>query len=464
MNTGETALVSTPPVTGWPNDFWEDLLAYIEERRVIPIVGPDLLRVKVGDIETLLYRWLAERLAERLQLPREALPAEFSLNDVVCRFLSQRGRRQDVYPKIRDILRESHFVVPEPLRQLAAITDFNLYVTITFDSLLEQAINEVRHNGETCTEVVAYAPNRVVDLASEKERLSRPTIYHLLGRLSAQPFYAVSEEDVLEFVCKLQSPNFCPEKLSNELENNHLLVLGCGFPDWLERFFLRMAKRHRLSDPRDFVEVVADNSALRDPGLVFFLQHVSSGTKLYRGCDTTLFVAELWQRWSAHHITGSASGGPERFLPPEREMPENAIFISYTRADLPAVRELKAGLDAAGFTTWFDMDRLEGGDDYDRKIRRNIGRCAFFVPIISAATQRRVEGFFRREWNYVVDRTRGMAEGAVLIVPVVIDDTPDTGALVPDRFLTAHWTRLPGGRPTPEFVCRLTELSATRKV
>ena len=48
-------------------------------------------------------------------------------------------------------------------------------------------------------------------------------------------------------------------------------------------------------------------------------------------------------------------------------MPDNAVFISYARDDLPAVQQMKAGLESAGITTWFDMDRLEGGDDYDRK-------------------------------------------------------------------------------------------------
>lgn len=447
--------------TGWTDDVWEDLLAYIEEQRVIPIVGPDLLRVRVGDTECALYVWLAQRLAERLGLASDALSAASSLNNVVCEFLKRRGRREDVYPKLRAILRNTQFTLPESLLQLAGMTDFNLYITITFDSLLEQAINEVRHQGEACTEVLAYAPNRVVDLPCEKERLPRVTIYHLLGRVSASPSYAVSDEDVLEFVCALQSENFCPEKLFSELENNHLLVLGCGFPDWLERFFLRMAKRHRLSDPRDYVEIVSDSSAQRDPNLVLFLQQVSSRTKVYRGADTTAFVAELWKRWSDRHIASTPVGGLQRFLPPAREMPDHAIFISYAREDLPSVKELKAGLDAAGLTTWFDMDRLEGGDDYDRKIRQNINRCAFFIPIISRAIQRRVEGYFRREWNYAVERTKGMAEGAVFILPIVIDDTPETGALVPDRMMVAHWTRLAGGRPTQEFINRLQELSAT---
>jgi hypothetical protein len=144
-------------------------------------------------------------------------------------------------------------------------------------------------------------------------------------------------------------------------------------------------------------------------------------------------------------------------------MPENAIFISYAREDLEAVQRLKAGMDAAGLTTWFDLDRLEGGDDYDRKIHANIARCSFFVPVISATTQRRHEAYFRREWSYAVDRARNIAEGAVFILPVCIDDTPETTALVPEHFKAVHMTRLAGGEPTPEFLRRLQELLSGRR-
>jgi len=143
-------------------------------------------------------------------------------------------------------------------------------------------------------------------------------------------------------------------------------------------------------------------------------------------------------------------------------MPENAVFISYAREDLPAVQRLKAGLDAAGIRTWFDLDRLEGGDDYDRKIQRNIARCSYFIPVISAATERRLEGFFRREWSYAMDRSRNIAEGALFIVPVCIDDTNAVSAHVPDKFKALHITRLPGGEVTAEFTRHLKDFLSAR--
>ncbi len=448
------------------DDAWEDLLNFVEEKQVIPIVGPELAVIETEAGPENLYAWLARSLAARLGLPAATTGAAPTLNDVVVRHLANRGRREDVYTRIRTIMREATFAPPTALLKLAEITDFNLYVSTTFDSLLEDAINAARFSGLRTTEVAAYTPNKLVDLPTEREFLQRPLVFHLMGRLSAAPTYVISDEDVLEFVCALQTAHYAPQKLFGELEHSHLLLLGGGFSDWLTRMFLRIAKRRRLSEPRDFGEVLADSHAPLEPGLVFFLQQVSSRTRLFTG-GAEAFVDELHRRWLARRTPAAApapsappaGAGIGRFQPPAREMADRAVFISYAREDLPAVQKLKAALDAAGVNAWFDLDRLEGGDDFSRKIRGNVARCSFFIPVISATTQRRVEGWFRREWNWAVDRTHGMAAGARFILPVCIDATPEAGALVPDEFLRAHWTRLPGGDATPEFTAQLEQLT-----
>jgi hypothetical protein len=460
-----STLPAAAPLQNFDDDAWDDLLNYIEEHRVIPIIGPDLLRVQTDSGLRPLYVWLAEKLAARLNVDIHGLPQPLTLNDVMCCYLGQRGRREEAYTRLRSIMRELELEPPQALRQLAQITDFDLFVTTTFDPLLENAVNQERYGGQPSAEVIAYTPNRVADLPGERSQLQRTVVYHLLGRLSASPTYVLSDEDMLEFICALQSEHLTPEKLFHELEHNHLLLIGSDFSNWLARLFLRMAKRKRLSDPRDVTEVFADDHTLKDERLVAFLQQVSVRTRVYGGAEA--FVAELHKRWTARQ-PGAKQGGsrsdqsPVRFLPPAREMPENAIFISYAREDLAAVQQLKAAMDAAGLTTWFDLDRLEGGDDYDRKIRANIGRCSFFVPVISASTQHRHEAYFRREWSYAVDRMRNIAEGAVFILPVCIDDTPEAVAVVPESFKAVHMTRLAGGEPTPEFLRRLRELSSGR--
>jgi TIR domain/SIR2-like domain len=299
-------------------------------------------------------------------------------------------------------------------------------------------------------------------LPAEREKLTRPVIYHLLGRLSASPTYVISDEDTLEFICALQSEHLTPEKLFHELEHNHLLFIGSSFTNWLARLFLRMAKRRRLSDPRDVGEVLADNHSGSDARLMNFLQQVSVRTRVYSGAGK--FVDELHRRWTARRKPAEviALDLPQRFMPPERDMPDNAVFISYAREDLPAVQRLKTGLDAAGVRTWFDLDRLEGGDDYDRKIQRNIARCSYFIPVVSATTERRLEGYFRREWSYAIDRSRNIAEGALFIVPVSIDNTDPVAAHVPDKFKALHITRLPGGEVTAEFARHLHDFLSAR--
>ncbi len=439
-------------------DAWDDLLSFIEERRVIPIVGPEMLQVTTPAGPKLLYEWLAERLASKLNVDSSLLPRRYTLNDVVCLFLAGRGRREEAYVRLRSILRDANLEPSATLRRLAAITDFDLFVSMTFDPLLENAINLERFGGAPSTEVISYAPNRVADLPGERERWSRPVLYHLFGRLSASPSYVISDEDLLEFICALQSEHLAPEKLFHELEHNHLLFIGSNFSNWLARLFLRMAKRQRLSDPRDVGEVLADDSTGHDERLMAFLQQVSVRSRVFTGAER--FVDELHTRWSARHRdTTSTATNVQRFPPPAREMPDRAVFISYAREDLTAVQQIKAGLEAVGVTTWFDMDRLEGGDDYDRKIRRNIERCSYFIPVVSAATERRHEAYFRREWSYALDRARNMADGAVFLLPVTIDATNPNEALVPDKFKTVHFTHLPGGTVSRDFAQRLGDFT-----
>jgi hypothetical protein len=147
------------------DDAWDDLLSFIEERRVIPIVGPELLQVATDRGPRLLYDWLAEKLAVRLSVDVASLPQPYTLNDVVCWFLAARGRREEAYVRVRSILKDANFEPPQALRHLAAITDFDLFVSTTFDPLLEGAVNLQRFGGAPTTRPTAsriYPPNETV--------------------------------------------------------------------------------------------------------------------------------------------------------------------------------------------------------------------------------------------------------------------------------------------------------------
>jgi TolB-like protein/cytochrome c-type biogenesis protein CcmH/NrfG len=135
-----------------------------------------------------------------------------------------------------------------------------------------------------------------------------------------------------------------------------------------------------------------------------------------------------------------------------------AVFLSYSRDDAEAARRIADALRAFGMEVWFDQNELRGGDSWDAKIKRQIRECALFLPVISQHTQARVEGYFRREWKLGVERTHDMAGGVAFIAPVVIDDTLESAALVPEEFMRYQWTRLPHGVPSPEFVTQVKRL------
>ena len=114
-----------PAQRHFDEDAWDDLLNYIEERRVIPIIGPDLLRVQTDRGLRPLYEWLAEKLAVRLQVSTADLPQPLALNDVVCSYLGQRGRREEAYTRIRSILRDTTSFLPWAKEDYACVI-FNL--------------------------------------------------------------------------------------------------------------------------------------------------------------------------------------------------------------------------------------------------------------------------------------------------------------------------------------------------
>jgi hypothetical protein len=136
-----------------------------------------------------------------------------------------------------------------------------------------------------------------------------------------------------------------------------------------------------------------------------------------------------------------------------------SIFISYASADREAARLLSQTLVRAGLDAWLDEEELAGGEAWDAKIRRQIRTCTYFMPVISATTEARREGYFRREWRLAVERTLDLADDVTFLVPVVIDDTPEQGSRVPEKFTMVQWLRCPGGRETPALIAAAHRLA-----
>ena len=106
----------------------------------------------------------------------------------------------------------------------------------------------------------------------------------------------------------------------------------------------------------------------------------------------------------------------------------HALFLSSASQDAEAAQKIAEALRAAGIEVFLDQSELRGGDLWDEKMRREIHDCALFIPVISANTVSRHEGYFRLEWDLADQRSHMMARSRVFVVPVCLDGTTEAAA------------------------------------
>ncbi len=438
--------------------FWEQLLDFIEDGLVIPVIGPELLILEINGETTHLYTYLAQQLARRLKIDFQP---EDSLNTVVCRHLSQGGQREDIYPDLKRVMPQiTEIKLPEALIKLAEIRPLNLFVTTSFDPLLVYALDQVRYGAQEKTQVLAFFPESNVDLPVAAEQLDRATVYHMYGKLTVVPEYAVTDEDVLEFMHALQSRTSRPERLFDALTKQSLIVAGCPLSDWLGRFFIRVGKKDRLYSATGKIDFMVGDQLQNELNLTEFLSHFSKQTKVFP-LTSIEFVNELHRRWvELHPPTPQSEKSAAVSSHDADKMQRGAVFLSYASEDRPAVILIRDALEEAGIDVWFDRnpDALRVGENFDAKIRINIDQCSLFIPIISRNTLTRNARFFRTEWNHAQNLAGRYPENQRFIIPVAIDETPPDEPEVPEKFRKLHWERMQGGQTHGEFVNEIKRL------
>lgn len=446
-----------------PEEFWDDLLAFVEAGRVIPIVGGELLTIEDGETTRSLYRVVATRLLNKyrssaLPVPEIALRDGRELNDAVCALVAGGKRVKDLYRPIHDILQQvlaSHPTPSPGLRQLAEIRDFDLFATTTPDDLLARTVDVVRFGGAAQTDEIEYAPSLPTGRRRDVPELRPPSysaVFYMFGKSDTSPLYAIHDEDALEFAYTLQTTvqnGVPPVRMFSELRGRHLLLIGCHLADWLGRFFLRLSNEKRLSsDDRPKREFLVDRATPEERELTVFLETFSHDSRWYSIAPSE-FVAELHRRWTDRNP--SSPGEQPASSPKESKV--GGIFISYASEDIGAAKRLFFDVqEHVGDVVWFDKSALKPGDDWERQIKGAVSRCDIFVPLLSSITERRTEGYFRLEWHEAAERARKI-QGRKFIFPTVIDATFERGmtgyALVPDAFRGFQYTHAPAGQMPP---------------
>ena len=439
---------------------WDRLLVEIEESRVIPIIGPELLEVEVNGNTQLLYDYIANELIEEFDIDTDSL----NLTQI-AEFFNRNGDLHEMYYEINRILKKADIAVPDPLLKLAEISHFNLFVSISFDEFMLKALNQVRYKGSEKTISLNYSNrSELVDIPLFTEKQS--IVYQLFGKVCITPEYVVTEEDLLQYIYKLQDKERQPVNLFDQLRSKKLLQLGCQFENWLERFFVCCVKSDSLF--KDGVRgVVADKVAKEDSNLLKFFQRRK--TNYYKGGSID-FVNELHKRWIERYGSMTVDNEPEvndnsttipvsqgSDLSDSVDFKQDAIFISYASEDVESATNIRKALESKGLKVWMDKARLEAGDDYRLKIDRNIEECSFFIPLISKHTMTLERRFFRLEWRKAQEEANFRPEGFPFIQPVLIDDTDPQNELIPKYFRQfTHFQRFINGNPSEDFL-RLTQ-------
>jgi TIR domain-containing protein/SIR2-like protein len=458
---------------------WGVLLDYIDEGTVVPVVGRDLLVVEAAadngqTVRVPLYSLIAAELDRRLfnrppgRAPDPALvDGPNPLGAVASEFIVQGGNPNRIYsalPQILATVQKRVQGMPEALRKLAEITPFRVFVTTTFDPLLADCLERIRR---VTPNVMAYAPGAAGMLSEFKIGTTRadtlellkglpPVVVHILGKLSSTPNYVVTEEDAFEFVYLLHDTR--PEGLFDLLAQMKMLIVGCRFPSWLVRFFLRAARRKRLlQSSLDRTDFVVDPAAAEDAALVQFLRNFKTQTEIFTRYQPTEFVDQLHRRWIER--TGADVDPTADAITPL------SIFISYASQDAAAAARIAGLIADAKLPVWLDRGRLGSGDDWARKIARNIDIASAFVPIVSRSTLVDGQREFRREWRQALHVKSGLPQTEEFIYPLVIDDVP-RGSDAIDRELRAlNWEPLgPDGSLPQGFVDRIRKAYRTAQL
>jgi hypothetical protein len=439
--------------------FWDDLLLYLEQKQVIPIIGQDLLSVEVEGRSVNAYRLMAERFAEELKISSELLPQDFTLSQVIAAYPRFREKRSLIYSQAKATFDRLPVSVPEPLRLLARIPAFRIFVTTTFDPWMERALVEERFGGRPRPLSIGYSPGEAPDLTGEHLSSQEPIVFQLFGRVSAAPQYGVTEEDLLEYIHRLQARP--PKNLCDALRDHHLLFIGNAFSDWLARFFVRTARGERLSSPHGKEVFIVDDELRRSSTMTSFFQGFCWETNILAENTPVEFVRLLHEKWFERH----PPAGPTLLVdaPQEPAKPaSHSIFISYAREDFEAAGKVRETLDQLGLNVWMDRKGgLRAGDLYRAKIMHDIWHCTLFIPLLSKNTERRTEAFFREEWDDALRRMRRFkGSSRTFIIPMIIDDLDLSAARdIPDEFKEIHTSAAPQGILTNDTARRIQQIT-----
>lgn len=374
-----------------------------------------------------LYVFLSYRIWDNLGNGK--LNVEPNVNDTILSLLKTGVSENDIYLAIKNEINNltDAQIDLDPYIKLIRIGGFETFVTVNYDNFLERAFaaeaRAVNKSINFSIPIPASDPNQRRDPAL-------PVIYNLMGNVNGMNF-ATTDEQALEYVYTiLHSADNLLKDLFETVKQKSVLLLGCSFPDWFMRFFIRIISNQRLRDGVKAKYVACDN-IINDPELFQFLQNTSTDIipiaketitgaagPVYK--DVLGFVDDLAKRYRETDGT----------IPMEVLYTET-VFISYSWTDKNLAMQFKNELERNGVSVFFDDDELKGGDRYNQIIQNNIKECSIFLALISEnAIADKTRFVYAQEWNTAL--VLNQFKDKPYVHPYIIDSTNPTDPRIPE--------------------------------
>lgn len=396
---------------------WDQLFEQIKEGNVVPIIGEELLKIKVGDKTIPLYDFIIQKLADKLEVDYSE-NNNFTKLSTGANISKWKELRTNIYIETAKILEENSFELPVHLKKLFEIKEFKLILSTTFDNLgyrtLEESIDKENIDS------VYYEKGKIKDITITGKTI----LYQMFGKAKKSTrSFVLNEDDLIDYLHQWMNDNYAPINLMNNLKQKYLLVIGCNYPNWLFRFFLHSIQSPNLSPASTFEEnkeyIAGYNT---DEELTSFLFRVGA----YYEDDIEKFIDELMERYRALE---------------DKKIIKNEVFLSYASEDINSAKKIKERFDKENIGVWFDKDDLEDGDIFDEKIKSNIKSSKIFVPVLSKNVLTKQGRYFKKEWSLGVDVAREHF-GQRFIFPIIIDDVDIKDELIPEALSSLHMVNL----------------------
>jgi hypothetical protein len=386
----------------------DDLAYDIRLENVIPIVGFDLLsdpKANGGGGGDFLKQLIGIHAAsDGLEKKYPKAKTGNDLIDAYYHDLDPNARRhfkQKVSETIR-AQRHTLQLTPESYLKLVSISHFSLFINATFTNSLELALNACRATGADPAEVKSsyrvldfhpLTPDDLPEHAPPSKftiNFDKPVIYNLFGTHDDKKGnYLLTDSDYIELIYDLiENRGNRFTNLLSYLQKGNLLFLGCNFPDWFFRFFIRICVGDRLDNviPINRQSVIDSLNAVDTTRTIFIDQYGIQ--KVVPEIDSNRLVDELFQKLQR-------DGGVLEFKE------NNLVFISYCSADDAVCADLAKQFDERYIDYFRDKNNLRTGDNLHDKIKGAIRNCCVFMPIVSANVQA-ASCYIWAEWEYAL--------------------------------------------------------------